>query len=52
MENSDKLPSTPSGDDVLIFGQFDSEPTWLARQNLAADAIHACVQIAADIEQD
>lgn len=33
-------------DEVLVFGQFDSEPTWLAMQNMAADAVNECVETA------
>lgn len=45
MPNMDKAPTqTQPTDEALIFGQFDSEPTWLARQNIAADAVNACVE--------
>ena len=48
LENKNLTPAADAviADETLIYGQFDSEPTWLARQNIAADALRACVTTA------
>ena len=53
MTHMNTAPVTPlQTEETLIYGQFDSEPTWLARQNMAADAALRHSVETADFERD